>query len=65
MNKKKNTKVINTAKEIVAFLESKQLPEEIMQDALKRLDKLITATQDMKTRVDILNMELQKIAYFN
>lgn len=51
--------------EIIFYLTPEQSPQETLGRTFARLDKLIERTEDMKSRVDLINTELQKLAYFS
>src|SRR5688572_13129071 len=52
------------SKEITFNLKPILTPEELLGNTYSRLDGLIERTEDMKSRVDLINLELQKLAYF-
>lgn len=53
------------SKGIVLYPNSEISPEEILQNTYSRLDGLIERTEELKSRVNSINLELQKIAYFS
>ena len=52
------------AKEIILNIQTRMSPEEMLGNTYARLDGLIERTEEMKARVDSINLELQKLAFF-
>lgn len=52
------------SKGIVIYPNPEISPQEILQNTYNRLDGLIERTEELKSRVDTINLELQKLAYF-
>ena len=51
--------------EIILDVETDVTPQEILASTYNRLDRSIVRSKKMKASVDSINLELQKLAYFD
>jgi len=53
-----------SSKDIVTYPNPAISPQEMLHNTYNRLDGLIERTEELKSRVDTINLELQKLSYF-